>query len=208
MDNKTISFIDGDITYEEMMYIINGCQYIGIDTETTGLDPLKDELCIIQISANDKVLIIKYNKENIPVNIVNVLSDKNICKVFHHANFDIRFMMKNFKTIEINNVVCTKIAAKLLYGTSSKNSLKELLDKILNIKIDKEQQTSDWTKKQLTNEQIAYASNDVKYLVDLWLELEEKLKNNGLLQLALNCYNFLPVFSHLQNIGIENIFTY
>lgn len=207
MDNNIIISI-GDILDNGRDYIFENCKYIGMDTETTGLNPLEDKLCIIQISASNTIFIIKYVNEIIPYNLIEILKSKNICKVFHHANFDLRFLMKNLDIVDINNVVCTKIAAKLLYGIKDKNSLKDLLYKYLEIKISKEQQLSDWSNKDLTDDQISYAVNDVKYLVNLWCKIEIDLKAKGLLSVAQKCFDFLPIQAYLQNKGIENIFIY
>lgn len=208
MNYSNILFYNGDISDNEKEFILKECEYIGIDTETTGLNPLIDNLCIIQIAAKEYIFVINYNKDVIPLNIIEILKSEKVCKVFHHANFDIRFLIKNLNINEVSNVVCTKIAAKLLYGLKEKNSLKNLLDSELGVVINKKQQLSDWSKQNLTDEQIEYASNDVKYLVELWLKLRNKLEFHNQLFYAQRCYEFLPIQAYLQNKGIDNIFSY
>lgn len=204
----SIKHLNGDICEEDSLWILNNIRYVSIDTETTGLDPLKDNLCIIQMYAHNKVFIIKYNKDIQYTNLIKVLKSNKVTKIFHHANFDLRFLMKNLNCVEIKNVVCTKIAAKLVRGVDSNNSLKALLKEYFDIEIDKSQQLSDWSKSNLTDEQIEYAINDTLYLSKLWDKLYIELEKKDCLETVFKCYEYLPTNSMLQNKGIENIFVY
>lgn len=189
-----------DLDNNDKRYILNNCKYIAIDTETTGLDPLKDKLCLIQICAKEKIFLIKYNNSN-QKNLIGILQCSKIIKIFHHANFDLRFLMKNLKIYNINNVVCTKIAAKLLNGIEIENSLKKLLRKYLNINIDKKLQKSNWSAENLTKEQIQYATYDVIYLEKLWRALKAELIKANLYSLAEECFKYLPTNAILHNRG-------
>jgi ribonuclease D len=207
MENSSV-YINRDITDEEYRWITESCSYIGVDTETTGLDPIKDKLCLIQIAAKDKYFIIRYDKSTQYDNIEKLFLSKSIIKVFHHAVFDVRFLINNLKVKKITKVVCTKIAFKILYGLNEKSSLKYLLLKYLNVNVSKEQQVSDWTRDKLSNEQLEYASNDVKYLVKLWEALEQELNIHELLEYAQKCFGFISTQAYLNNRGIKNIFEY
>lgn len=105
-------------------------------------------------------------------------------------------------------LVCTKITSKLVNGMSHNNSLKPLLKEYLNIEIDKSQQLSNWGIRSLSLEQRNYAINDVRYLLPLWENLYEELKNKGLENVAVNCFRFIPNYKKLLDMGINNIFNY
>ncbi len=205
--NESFMYCKTDIPDSDVEWIISNCRFVGVDTETSGLDPLRDKLNLIQIEANGNFYIIEYRNDNIPVNIIKLLQCRTLHKVFHHATFDVRFLMKNLQIYDIPNIICTKIASKLLYGINSDNSLKNLLSKILGININKDEQLSDWSS-TLSKSQIEYAVNDVKYLVRLWESLEAKLIEQGLLDTSSSCFSYLPIYALLSNKGIDNIFQY
>ncbi|MBZ0312754.1 ribonuclease D [Clostridium butyricum] len=202
------TYTNNDISNDDYKWIKDECKYMAIDTETTGLDSINDELCLIQIGANGRYFLIKYFKENNYKNIKKLLEDNEIIKVFHNAIFDVRFIMNNFDNIQIRNIVCTKISAKLINGIDKKSSLKDLLLENFNIKIDKKQQLSDWSKSELSLEQLEYATNDVKYLVRLWRKLELQLESKCILEYAMRCFEFIPIQAYLNRQGINNIFDY
>ena len=135
---------------------------ITIDTETLGLNIKRDRLCLIQLrnESNKKVYLIKFDKDFSPANSKNIkslLEDKSLTKIFHYARFDMAVLKENLN-INVRNVFCTKIASKLTRTYSSKHGLKDLVKEILNIELDKTEQTSDWSQKNLTKQQIQYAS--------------------------------------------------
>lgn len=203
-----IKLYQKDIDDSEKEYIIKNCKFITIDTETTGLEPLKDKLCLIQIYDGSNVFILRYNKELEYKNLVEILESKKIQKVFHHANFDLRFLIANFKNIDIKNVVCTKVSAKLLNGKNENSSLKYLVEKYIGINISKELQISNWESDNLSQAQIEYAANDVIFLYKLWDKVSDILKENKIENIAQNCFQYLPTNAMLHNKGIENIFIY
>jgi ribonuclease D len=197
-----------DITEEDYNWIISTAEVIAVDTETTGLDPIINELCLIQIKANNRFFLIKFDKNNRYVNLTKLLVNEDIKKVFHQAIFDVRFLMNNLNIKNINNIICTKISAKLLNGIREKNSLKNLIEKYLDIKISKDQQTSNWKQELLTPEQLEYACKDVEHLVELWSMLEKKLIENQLIDYAKSCFQFISTQAYLNNNGINNIYEY
>ena len=128
---------------------------ITIDTETLGLNIKRDRLCLIQLrnEFNKKVYLIKFDKDISPKNSKNIkslLEDKSLTKIFHYARFDMAVLKENLN-INVRNVFCTKIASKLTRTYSSKHGLKDLVKEILNIELDKTEQTSDWSQKNLLN---------------------------------------------------------
>lgn len=207
MKDENIEIKSG-ITEDEYQWIINSCSYIGIDTETTGLDPMKDKLSFIQIEANNRYFIIRYDYNMYKDNIIKLLLNKDITKVFHNATFDIGFLTQNFAIKEITNVVCTKIGYKILHGITESSSLKDLLTKYLNVTINKDQQLSNWESEKLSNEQLKYAINDVRYLVELWKIIDKELNTQGYKDYAKNCFDFITTQIFLNCKGIKNIFIY
>jgi len=181
---------------------------ITIDTETLGLNIKRDRLCLIQLrnESNKKVYLIKFDKDISPANSKNIkslLEDKSLTKIFHYARFDMAVLKENLN-INVRNVFCTKIASKLTRTYSSKHGLKDLVKEILNIDLDKTEQTSDWSQKNLTKQQIQYAMNDVIYLSDLKKNLEAKLLEAKRLKTFKSIMNFLDTRVELDLMGWEN----
>ena len=181
---------------------------ITIDTETLGLNIKRDRLCLIQLrnEYNKKVYLIKFDKDISPANSKNIkslLEDKSLTKIFHYARFDMAVLKENLN-INVRNVFCTKIASKLTRTYSSKHGLKDLVKEILNIELDKTEQTSDWSQKNLTKQQIQYAMNDVIYLSDLKKNLEAKLLEAKRLKTFKSIMNFLDTRVELDLMGWEN----
>jgi len=181
---------------------------ITIDTETLGLNIKRDRLCLIQLrnESNKKVYLIKFDKDISLANSKNIkslLEDKSLTKIFHYARFDMAVLKENLN-INVRNVFCTKIASKLTRTYSSKHGLKDLVKEILNIELDKTEQTSDWSQKKLTKQQIQYAMNDVIYLSDLKKNLEAKLLEAKRLKTFKSIMNFLDTRVELDLMGWEN----
>ena len=181
---------------------------ITIDTETLGLNIKRDRLCLIQLrnESNKKVYLIKFDKDISPANSKNIkslLEDKSLTKIFHYARFDMAVLKENLN-INVRNIFCTKIASKLTRTYSSKHGLKDLVKEILNIELDKTEQTSDWSQKNLTKKQIQYAMNDVIYLSDLKKNLEAKLLEEKRLKTFKSIMNFLDTRVELDLMGWEN----
>ena len=181
---------------------------ITIDTETLGLNIKRDRLCLIQLrnESNKKVYLIKFDKDISPANSKNIkslLEDKSLTKIFHYARFDMAVLKENLN-INVRNVFCTKIASKLTRTYSSKHGLKDLVKEILNVELDKTEQTSDWSQKNLTKQQIQYAMNDVIYLSDLKKNLEAKLLEAKRLKTFKSIMNFLDTRVELDLMGWEN----
>ena len=181
---------------------------ITIDTETLGLNIKRDRLCLIQLrnESNKKIYLIKFDQNISPAkskNIKSLLEDKSLTKIFHYARFDMAVLKENLN-INVKNVFCTKIASKLTRTYTSKHGLKDLVKEILNVELDKTEQTSDWSQKKLTKQQIQYAMNDVIYLSDLKKHLETKLLEAKRLKTFKSILNFLETRVELDLMGWEN----
>ncbi|MCI8409691.1 MAG: ribonuclease D [Lachnospiraceae bacterium] len=196
-----------DLSPKEKDYLFE-VGYVCIDTETTGLNYLKDELCTIQLFCENFTVIIRFDKYQAYDNLKEVLYSKKVTKIFHNAVFDVSFLMKNLNMDNFGNLVCTKIASKIVNGLEHNNSLKPLLKEYLNIDINKSEQLSNWSKSVLSDSQKEYAINDVKYLYCLWNKLHRELVNMGLEEIAIKCFEFIPYYKKITDLGIKNIFTY
>tara|TARA_B100000674_G_scaffold186460_1_gene151416 strand:- start:88 stop:696 length:609 start_codon:yes stop_codon:yes gene_type:complete len=164
---------------------------IAIDSETMGLNPKRDRLCLVQISSGDGIChLVKIDlKIQKPNNLIRILKDKNIQKIFHFARFDVAVFKHNFK-IKIKNIYCTKIASKLARTYTDKHGYKDICNELLNKTISKVEQSSDWGGK-LTKAQEEYAASDVLYLHDLKDKLNEMLVRENRVKLANACFNFI-----------------
>ena len=182
---------------------------ISIDTETLGLNIKRDRLCLIQLrnETDKKIYLIKFEEDLSPKlskNIKILLENKNLTKIFHFGRFDMAVLKENLK-INVKNVFCTKVASKLTRTYSSKHGLKDLVNEILDIQLDKSEQSSDWSKKKLTKKQIAYAMNDVMYLSEIKASLNNKLINQKRLKLFKSIMKFLEVRVDLDLQGWNDI---
>ena len=177
---------------------------VAIDTETMGLQPHRDRLCLAQFSLGDGnahlVRFFDYSKSR---NIRDILSDEKILKIFHYARFDMMMLYK-YLGVMTKNVYCTKIASKLSRTYAAKHGLIDLCKEVLNIEISKEQTCTDWGSECLTEEQKEYAANDVLYLHKLKEKLDGLLKREGRFELAQNCFDFLETRVQLDLMAGEN----
>ena len=187
--------------HDDLPKEVNIGSSIAIDTETTGLNLVRDRLCLIQIcTESNEIHLIKITKNsNSPV-IFNILCNNKILKIFHFARFDLAVLMKQFNC-NISNVYCTKIASKLARTSTDNHSLKTLVLNYLSIEIPKLEQTSDWGSHELSNAQLDYAANDVLHLHKLKKILDGILVREGRDKLAQDMFDFLPKLSFLDLEG-------
>ena len=182
---------------------------ISIDTETLGLNIKRDRLCLIQLrnETDKKVYLIKFEEDLSPKlsrNLKTLLENKDLTKIFHFGRFDMAVLKENLK-ISVKNVFCTKVASKLTRTYSSKHGLKDLVYEILDIQLDKTEQSSDWSKKKLTKKQIEYAMNDVLYLSEIKDSLNDKLISQKRLKLFKSIMKFMEIRVELDLQGWEGI---
>ncbi|MCB1486077.1 MAG: ribonuclease D [Bauldia sp.] len=184
---------------------------VAIDTETLGLDPHRDRLCLVQLSPGDgtaDLVQIARGQREAP-NLAALLSDPGIVKIFHYARFDVAMLFKAFGVMA-GPLYCTKIASKLTRTYTDRHGLKDLVKELLDIDISKQAQSSDWGAEQLTDAQLAYAASDVLYLHELKRKLDERLAREGRSELAEACFMFLPARALLDLAGWpeEDIFAH
>ena len=174
---------------------------VAIDTETMGLNPLRDKLCLVQLSSGNGVChLVKINNlRNKPVNLIKILKNNKILKIFHFARFDIA-ILKHTYSINIKNVYCTKIASKLARTYTDKHGYKDLCIELLNKSISKVEQSSDWGG-ELTLEQQKYAATDVLYLHKIKNKLDRILEREGRIKLAQSCFNFIEHRTNMDLLG-------
>ena len=175
---------------------------VAIDTETMGLNHLRDRLCLIQLSEDDGIChLIKIDtKSPKSKNLVKILKNKKILKIFHYARFDIGILKHTFN-INIENIYCTKIASKLARTFTEKHGYKDLCNEISNKQISKNEQTTDWGNTSLTPAQQKYAATDVLYLHKIKKELDKILIRENRMELAQACFNFIKYRTDLDLIG-------
>ncbi|MEQ9260110.1 MAG: ribonuclease D [Roseovarius sp.] len=175
---------------------------VAIDCETMGLNPHRDRLCVVQLSAGDgdaHIVQIEQGQTSAP-NLCALLEDKAVLKLFHFGRFDIAAMLNAFGALA-EPVYCTKIASKLIRTYTDRHGLKYLLQELLGVDISKQQQSSDWGAPELTPAQLDYAASDVLYLHRLREELDIRLAREGRTELAEACFGFLPMRAKLDLAG-------
>jgi len=184
---------------------------VAVDTETMGLNPHRDRLCLVQLSAGDGTAHLVQLR---PVslggrggfdcpNLKLVLADENVTKLMHFARFDVAVLQHSLG-ITVAPTKCTKIAARLVRTFTDRHGLRDLCRELLGVEISKQQQTSDWGAVELTPEQLAYAASDVLHLHALWAKLEALLIREDRLALAEACFQFLPARGRLDLLGYDH----
>lgn len=175
---------------------------IAIDTETLGLNPHRDRLCVVQISRGDgsaDVVQIPASVESAPV-LTRVLADPGVLKIFHFGRFDLAVLSRRLGVMP-GPVYCTKIASRLARTYTDRHGLKDLTRELLGIDMSKQQQSSDWGADTLTQAQLEYAASDVLHLHALRERLEAMLAREGRADLARACFAFLPARAALDLAG-------
>ncbi|MEL6218029.1 MAG: ribonuclease H-like domain-containing protein [Pseudomonadota bacterium] len=166
---------------------------VAIDTETMGLNPHRDRLCLVQLSSGDGTAhLVQIAKDQVEApNLVRMLADPGVTKLFHFGRFDIAVLAHRFGVVA-RPVYCTKIASKLTRTFTDRHGLRNLCQDLLSIDISKQQQSSDWGAEELSEAQLAYAASDVLYLHALREEFDRRLAREGRTAMAEACFGFLP----------------
>jgi ribonuclease D len=175
---------------------------VAIDTETLGLNPHRDRLCLAQLSVGDDIchaVQFAAGEYDAP-NLKRLLADPSVTKLFHFARFDVA-VFKRYLGVTTSPVYCTKVASKLVRTYTDKHGLKDIVRELLGTDLSKEQQSSDWGAPGLTERQLAYAANDVAYLHRLKAVLDTMLAREGRTELARECFAFLPTRAELDLAG-------
>ena len=195
----TITLHKGDISSE-----VKFSNAVAIDTETMGLNPNRDRLCLVQLSSGDgnaHLVQINAGQKTAP-NLEKILRDEKLIKIFHYARFDVAVLKKQLD-VDVSPVYCTKIASKLVRTYTDRHGLKDITRELLNIDISKQQQSSNWGADELSQAQLEYAASDVYHLHKLMAKLNEMLEVSGRTDLAHNCFEFLPTRCALDLAGWE-----
>jgi ribonuclease D len=171
---------------------------VAVDTETQGLNPLRDRLCVIQLSAGDGVChLVQFAADDYDApNLRALLSDTSVSKIFHFARFDVA-IIKRYLGVNVAPLFCTKIASKLVRTYTDRHGLKDVTRELLNIELSKEQQSSDWAAAELSPEQLKYAAADVLNLHDIRAQLQMMLEREDRMALAEACFEFLATRAEL-----------
>jgi ribonuclease D len=181
---------------------------IAVDTETMGLLPQRDRLCLVQLcdpAGHVTALRITKGQATAP-NLKRLLETNSVLKVFHFARFDLATLRYNLD-IRVNPVFCTKVASKLARTYSPKHGLKDVVQELEQVELDKTAQSSDWGNvANLSDQQLRYAANDVRYLLDVHLKLTNMLKREERWELAQECFECLPTIVSLDLLQYQSIF--
>lgn len=200
--STSIRLHKGDISTEAAARYMGA---IAIDTETLGLVPRRDRLCVVQLSPGDgtaDVIQIAAGQTEAP-NLMALLANSALPKIFHFGRFDIAVLYQAFGIL-VGPVFCTKIASRLCRTYTDRHGLKDNLKEMLDIDVSKVQQTSDWAAETLTQAQIEYAASDVLHLHRLADKLGERLVRDGRMDIARECFAFLPTRARLDLLGWED----
>ncbi len=182
---------------------------IAVDTETMGLNYIRDRLCLVQLFSPGLLTVIKIAKgQTAAPNLKRVMAAAQVTKVFHFARFDVA-QLRHRLDIETQPIFCTKIASKLIRTYSSSHGLKTLVQQLEGVELDKSAQCSDWgDAENLTEEQLRYAANDVRYLISMREKLTVKLQREDRWELAQDCFKALPTIISLDLLQYEDIFSH
>lgn len=178
---------------------------VAIDTETLGLNPHRDRLCLVQLSAGDGKAHLVQIRQGVSAapRLKALLADEGVLKIFHFARFDLAALSHHLGVMP-RPVYCTKIASKLTRTYTDRHGLKDLCKELAGVELSKEQQSSDWGAANLTSEQLGYAAADVLYLHKLKAQLDKLLEREGRTGLAEACFRFLPARAELDLMGMTD----
>ena len=181
---------------------------IAVDTETMGLLPHRDRLCLVQLCNREgKVTAIRINKgQTAAPNLKTLFEAVNVVKVFHFARFDVATLRHNLG-IQVQPIFCTKIASKLARTYTNRHGLKEVVQELEHIELDKSAQSSDWgNAANLSETQLNYAANDVRYLLNVQQKLMEMLQREERWEIAQECFQVLPTLATLDLLQFKDLF--
>jgi ribonuclease D len=204
---KDFQVCDGDLS-EVVCQEYLKAEEIAVDTETMGLIYQRDRLCLVQLcDPKDRVTVVRISKGQTDApNLKKVLEAPNVLKIFHFARFDLAMLQQNLG-IHVTPIFCTKIASKLARTYTNRHGLKDLVLELEQVELDKTAQSSDWGNvANLSDEQLQYAANDVRYLVKVRQKLITMLKREDRWEVAQKCFEALPVIVHLDLLQYKDIF--
>jgi ribonuclease D len=179
---------------------------VAVDSETMGLRPERDRLCLVQLSAGDgdAHLVQLPQGDYAAPNLKALMLDASVTKIFHYARFDVA-VMRAYLGVMATPVYCTKIASKLVRTYTDRHGLKDLCRELLGVDLSKQQQSSDWGASNLSEEQLHYAASDVLYLHQIQGILDARLEREGRMEIAQACFDFLPTRAQLDLIRYDDV---
>jgi len=207
MEFADFQVCDRDLPDSLLSYYLTA-EAIAVDTETMGLLPWRDRLCLVQLcDPQGKVAVVRIAKgQTAAPNLKKLMEAENIEKVFHFARFDMATMRYNL-SIDIAPVFCTKLASKLARTYTNRHGLKELILELEKVELNKTSQSSDWgNATNLSDEQLNYAANDVRYLLSAKQKLTGMLQREERWEIAQQCFQCLPVFVTLDLLQYNDVF--
>ncbi len=175
---------------------------IAVDTETMGLNPQRDRLCLVQLSSGDgNAHLVQMTDPSFEApNLKKLISDPEVKKLFHFARFDIA-ILKYALGVDCPNIYCTKIASKLVRTYTDRHGLRHVCKELIGVDLNKQQQSSDWGAQELSSEQLNYAASDVYYLHQLRKKLDIMLEREGRMHIAQSCFDFIATRAQLDLDG-------
>lgn len=178
---------------------------VAVDSETLGLKPHRDRLCVVQLSAGDgSAHLVQLSQTGYDApNLKALMADPGVLKIFHYARFDVA-VIKHYLGVDTQPIYCTKIASKLSRTYTDRHGLKDITSELLGIELSKQQQSSDWAAAKLSQQQQAYAASDVLHLHKLKERLDAMLEREGRTHLAQAAFDFLPTRASLDLAGFED----
>lgn len=207
MDSNDFQIYTGDLSAGLLETYLQ-TDALAVDTETMGLLPLRDRLCLIQLcDVSDRVAVVRIDRGQTQApNLKRLLEAPHITKIFHFARFDIT-TLRHHLGIQVNPIFCTKIASKLIRTYAPRHGLKDLIQELEGVELDKSAGSSDWgNAMNLSEAQLRYAANDVRYLISARQKLITMLEREERLELAEQCFQCLPVFASLDLLQYQNVF--
>jgi ribonuclease D len=207
MEDDRFQICDHDLSEARLDQYLQS-EAIAVDTETMGLLPLRDRLCLVQLcDASDRVTVIRIARgQTAAPHLKRLLETPSSLKIFHFARFDIA-TLRHHLDIQVAPLFCTKVASKLARTYAPKHGLKEVVLELEQVELDKSAQSSDWgNAAALSPEQLRYAANDVRYLISASQKLTTMLQREDRWQLAQECFQCLPTIAHLDLMQYQNLF--
>jgi len=204
---KEFVVFDSDLN-DEWFERYRGTAALGVDTEAMGLVHGRDRLCLVQICDDqDRVCCVRIGRgQSAAPKLQQLMEAETIEKVFHFARFDVAALAAGL-AIKVNPIFCTKVASRLGRTYSPRHGLKDVVQELVGVELDKQAQSSDWGRvDELSDQQLAYAANDVRYLLPAMQQLHRMLEREERLELAQQCFKCIPVFSELDRLHFGSIF--
>jgi ribonuclease D len=206
------TIVRGDITEAQLATYLESRE-VGVDTETMGLNTLRDRLCLVQLCDRERhATIVQIPRETLSApmgarapRLKKLMEDRNTLKIFHFARFDVA-ALRHYLGIEVDPLYCTRTASKLVRTYTDRHGLKDIALELLDVQLDKAARHTDWSADELAAEQVQYAISDVTLLHQLMDRLEKMIEREGRRDLAQACFRVIPTLSRLDLMGYEDIF--